>query len=415
MDVARPRKKRYLARGLTVGAGVGILGAVTVGLYGISSPPPTVVRSAVWIDTVRRGPMVIEVRGAGTLAPEQVRWIVADTAGRVEARLLDAGAAVAADTVLVELRNPELELAAQQALLELRAAEAETQSLRVALEHELLDQEALAATVEADWRQAQLEVESNEELAKDGLVPQLTLKIARVRADELALRRGLEHRRLASAERATAARLAAQQARVDQLAAVAALRRREVAGLEVRAGTAGVLQDIPVEPGQSVAAGAVIARVAEPERLEARLLIPQSQASEVQLGQPATIDTRNGSVSGSVVRIDPAVRNGTVTVDVTLEGELPRGARPDLTVNGTITIEHLTDVLHVGRPAFAPAGEPVGLFRLVPETNDAERVEVVFGRSSVRLAEVVSGLAEGDQVILSDVPGLGDAKTVRLQ
>jgi HlyD family secretion protein len=415
VDVPRTQRKRVPWRWLAVAAAVAGAGALTFVLWGVSSPAPAVDRSSVWVDTVRRGPMVIEVRGGGTLVPEDVRWIVAETSGRVESRRLDPGAAVEADTVLVVLRNPEVELAARQAELDLRAAESEAQSLRVALEHELLDQEAQAATVEADWHQARLEAESQEELARDGLVPALTLEIARVRARELSVRRDLEEKRLASAERATVARLAAHQARVDQLAATAALRRRQLDGLQVRAGIAGVLQDLPIEPGQSVEAGAVIARIAEPGRLEARLLIPQVQAAEIQLGMPARVDTRTGAVAGKVTRIDPAVRNGTVTVDVGFEGELPRGARPDLTVNGTITIDSLDDVLHVGRPAFAPSGEPVGLFRLVSGSNEAERVQVVFGRTSVQLAEVASGLSEGDQVILSDVPGLGDVAAIRLE
>jgi HlyD family secretion protein len=244
VDVPRPKTRRTLYRGLAIGAVVVAIAALTFGLYGVSAPPPPVDRGSVWVDTVRRGPMVIEVRGAGVLVPEHVRWVVAETAGRVEVRRLDAGAPVTADTVLVELRNPELELAARQSELDLRAAEAESESLRVTLEHELLDREALAATVEADWRQAQLEAESNEELARDGLVPQLTLKIARVRAEELSLRRDLEQKRVASAEAASKARLAAHQTRVDQLAATAALRSRQVSGLQVRAGITGVLQDI---------------------------------------------------------------------------------------------------------------------------------------------------------------------------
>lgn len=414
MDIPRTPPNRTRRRILLGLAGLVGLTAIWILLARLEPAAPTVEKATLWIDTVQRGPLLREVRGTGSLVPEQILWIAAATSGRVERRLVEAGAAVAADTVLLELTNPELELAAEESELQLRAGEADFASLRVRLERSGLDLEAEAARVEADFQEARLQTTANERLAKEGLIPDLTLEVSRVRARELETRRALEQRRLASREGAVAAELAAQQARVDQLRGVAALRLREVENLKVRAGAAGVLQAIPVEAGQQVAPGTVLARVAEPSRLKAELRIAETQVKDIQLGQPAQIDTRNGVVPGKVARIDPAAVNGTVTVDVALTGPLPKGARPDLTVDGTIELERLTDVLFVGRPAFGQPESTVQLFRLAPDGRIARRVAVHLGRSSVHQVEIVDGLAEGDRVILSDMSTWDAHDRVRL-
>ena len=404
MDIARPsqagRKRRQ--RIIYAAAGVAILASITIGLARLKPAAPTVERSGVWIDTVRRGPMLRQVRGLGTLIPEEVRWIPALSEGRVERILIQPGTPVEADSVILELSNPQLDLDALDASWQLKAAEAEYINLKVRLESQRLDQVAAAATVEAGQKQARLQADADEALSQQGLVSDLTLKISQSRAEEMTTRLGIEKQRLAINNESIEAQMHVQEARLEQLRALAALRRRQVGGLRVRAGIDGVLQQLPVEVGQQIAPGATLAKVTVPGRLKAELRIAETQAKDILLEQRAAIDTRNGIVPGRVIRIDPAVQNGTVKVDVALEGALPKGARPDLSVDGTIELERLADVLQVGRPAFGQEQSTVGIFRLQPGGSEASRVQVKLGRSSVNLIEIVEGLAEGDQVILSD-------------
>ncbi len=410
-SVAAKRRVRRIIYGLT---GLVAVVVVSIGLSRLEPAAPTVDRATVWIDTVKRGSMLRQVRGSGTLVPEDVRWIPATTEGRVERIRTLPGTELTADTVILELSNPELVLEAMEAESELRAAEAEYTNLRVQLESQLLTQQALAASVRAEHHQARLQAEADAELAKDGLVADLELRLSRVRVEELATRTEIEERRLKIASEAVTTQMAVQQARVDRLRAAWELKRSQVDALHVRARTEGMLQQVPVEVGQQVAPGTNLARVSKPGRLKAEVRIAETQARDIQIGQVATIDTRNGVIPGRVTRIDPAVQNGTVTVDVALEGELPRGARPDLTVDGTIELERLDDVLHVGRPAFGQEESTIGIFKLEADGSHAVRAQVKMGRSSVSTIEVRDGLQEGDQVVLSDMSQWDAYDRVRL-
>ncbi len=416
MDKPRPsaKRKKWLRRGILVTIVVGTIAAITVGLSRLKPASPTVERATVWLDTVNRGQMIRQVRGLGTLVPEEIRWIPATTEGRVERRLVQPGAVVGSDTVLLELSNPELEQAALEAEMQLRAAEAEFTNLRVQLESQLLTQRAAAANVQAENSQAKLQAEANQELAKDKLISDLVLKLSKVRAEELATRHELEQKRLAISSESIKAQLASQQARVAQVRALNELRRRQIDLLRVRAGISGVLQQVPVEVGQRVTPGTNLARVADPGRLKAEVRIAETQAKDIQIGQKASIDTRNGIIPGHVTRIDPAVQNGTVTVDVGFDASLPKGARPDLSVDGTIEIERLEDVIYVGRPAFGQEQSLVGLFKLINDGKEAVRVQVKLGRSSVNTIEILQGLQPGDQVILSDMSAWDAYDRVRL-
>lgn len=416
MDIPRQiDTRRRLIKRVSIGsASLLALVLITVGLSRLKPAAPTVERATVWMDTVKRGEMLRQVRGPGTLVPEEIRWIPAVTEGRVERRVVLPGTVVKADTVIIELSNPELEQAAQDAELQLRAAEAEYANLQVQLQSQLFNQQAQAATVEAAYHQATLQAEADEDLARQGLIADLTRKLSASRAGELATRHELEQKRLKIASQAVEPQLASQRARMEQSRALYQLRRKQVQDLKVRAGIEGVLQELPVEVGQRVAPGTNLARVARPERLKAELRIAQTQAKDIEVGQTASIDTRNGLIPGRVVRIDPAVREGTVTVDVALLGELPKGARPDLDVDGTIEIERLADVLYVGRPAYGQPDSTVGLFKLEVDGVTAVRVQVKLGRSSVTTIEVVSGLKEGDTVILSDTSAWDAFDRIRL-
>jgi HlyD family secretion protein len=386
---------------------------ITIGVSRLKPAAPSVDRATVWVDTVKRGEMLRQVRGSGTLVPEEIRWIPAYTQGRVERILLRPGAAVSAETVILELSNPELEQAVLEAELNLRSAEAQYENRRAELESALLNQEAGAAQVEAAYRQAALQLEADDELYKDGLVSELQLKRSRSSADELRTRLDIEGRRLEIARRGLTSQLAPQQAQVDSLRTTYQLRRRQREDLRVRAGAQGVLQVVPVEVGQQVGPGTNLARVADPTDLKAELRIAETQARDLAIGLPAVIDTRNGVVRGRVARIDPAAQQGTVTVDVVLEEDLPRGARPDMSVDGTIQLERLEDILYVGRPAFGQENSTVGLFKLV-EGGEAVRATVRLGRSSVNTIEVLEGLQAGDQVVLSDMSAWDAFDRVRL-
>jgi HlyD family secretion protein len=417
VDIARPdllerKKKRRLAWAAAAAVAVVLL---TLGVSRLKPAAPTVERATVVIDTVKRGEMVREVRGLGSLVPEEIRWIPALTEARVERLVLLPGTGrVTPDSVILELSNPELEMQALDAESQARAAEARYTELKVRLESQLLDQKAAAARVEAEAKQARLRADADAELARDGLIAGLTLKLSQSAAEELEHRQQIEKQRLAIAGEAIEAQLRAQQAEVDQRRSQARLRRSQVEALHVRAGIDGVLQVVPVEVGQRVSPGTNLARVARPDRLKAVIRVPETQARDVVPGQKAVVDTRNGVVDARVVRVDPAVQNGTVTVDLALVGELPKGARPDLTVDGTIELERLENVMHVGRPAMGQPQSTVGLFRLVKGTNEAVRVKVRLGQASVSTIQVLDGLEVGDEVILSDTSTWDAADRIRL-
>jgi HlyD family secretion protein len=416
MDIPREsaKRQRRIRRIIYSVLGLLVLASVTLGLSRLKPAAPGVDKATVWIDTVKRGPMLLEVRGLGTLVPEEILWIPATTDGRVVRRLVLPGVHLKADSVILELKNPELEQAALDAEWQLKAAEADYNSLKAQLDSQLLDHRAAAATVQADYRQAVLNAEKDEALAKAGLGAELNSKLSKAKADELTTRNQIEQDRLSVSAASAKAQLEAQKAKVEQLRALYELKRAQLDRLQVRAGDEGVLQELPVEVGQQVTVGTILAKVAQPARLKAELKIPETQAKDVQIGQIASIDTRNGIISGHVMRIDPAVQNGTVTVDVKLEGELPKGARPDLSVEGTIEIENLKDVIYVGRPAFGQPNSTVGIFKLDEEGNGAARVQVKLGRSSVNTVEILDGLKPGDRVVLSDMSTWDAFNRIRL-
>jgi HlyD family secretion protein len=416
MDIARPHiaKQKRRRRILFASGGALALIVITVALSHLKPAVPSVDRSTVWIDTVKRGPMVREVRGLGTLVPEEIRWIPANTEGRVEKIVVRPGTQVKADTVILELSSPELEQAAHDAESKLKAAEAEFTTLQAKLQRDLLDQESTTARVHSELQQARMESETNEQLKKNGLVAELQYKTAQVKAAELANRDAIEQKRLNFARDSIEPQLASKQAEVDQVKAAAQLKLDQVEALHVKAGMNGVLQQMPVDVGQRVKIGDNLARVADPTKLKAEIKIAETQAKDIQIGEKATIDTRNGVVTGHVTRVDPAVEQGTVKVDAQIDGELPRGARPDLTIDGTIELERLDDVIYVGRPAFGQENNTVGIFKLVSGSSEAVRTPVKLGRSSVNSIEIINGLQPGDQVILSDTSAWDAHERIRL-
>ena len=416
MDIARPsnlRQKR-IRRAVYGVVALSLVGLITLGVSRLKPAAPSVERATVWIDTVKRGPMLRDERGIGTLVPEDIRWIPATTVGRVERITIRPGTVVAAGSVILELSNPQLEQELQDAVLKLKAAEASLTNLRVQLQNDTLAQEAVTASIEADYKKAALQVEANQQLATKGLVSDMTLKQAKLDADQLSARLVIAQKQLASHAESMQARLAVQNSEVDQTRAIVGLKQRQVNELQVRAGFAGVLQVVPVEVGQQVAPGTNLARVADPSRLKAELKIAETRAKDITPGLPATIDTRIGVVSGKVVRVDPSVQNGTVTVDIAMDEPLPKGVRPDLSVDGTVQLERLADIVKVGRPAFGQEQTAVGLFKLQPN-GEATRVQVKLGRTSVNEVEIVSGLNPGDQVILSDMSAWEAFDRIRLQ
>jgi HlyD family secretion protein len=346
--------------------------------------------------------------------PEEIRWIAARTDARVDKIVIRPGAHVEPDSVLVELTSPEVEQASHDADSQYAAAQAELTTLQATLQRELLEQESNAAKVHSEYEQAKMEDETNDQLAKNGLVADLVHKTSKIKTLDLAERDQIEHKRLEFARHNIEPQIAAKQAAVDQAKANAAMKKEQMEQLKVRAGFTGVLQQLPVDVGQQVKAGTNIARVADPTKLKAQVKIAETQAKDIQINEKASIDTRNGVVEGHVTRVDPAVEQGTVTVDVALDGELPKGARPDLSVDGTIELERLDDVVYVGRPAFGQENNTVGMFKLVPNSSEAVRTPVKLGRSSVNTIEIVSGLQPGDQVILSDTSSMDAHDRIRL-
>lgn len=416
MDIARPdllekKKKRQM---IWAAAAALVVVLLTLGVSRLKPAAPTVERATVVLDTVKRGEMVRDVRGLGTLVPEDIRWIPALTDARVERRVLLPGTVVKSDSVILELSNPTLVTEWQDAESQARAAEARYTELKVRLQSQLLDQQAAAARVSAEARQARLRADADAELAKNGLIADITLKLSQSAAEELEHREKMEQQRLAIAGEANDAQLKVQLADLETRRGQAALKRSQVDALKLRAGIDGVLQQVPVEVGQRVSPGTNLARVARPDKLKAEIRIPETQARDVVPGQKAVVDTRNGVVEGRVVRVDPAVQNGTVTVDIALVGELPRGARPDLTVDGTIELERIPDAVYVGRPAMGQPQSTVGLFRVVAGTTEALRVRVKLGSASVSTIQVLEGLEVGDEVILSDTSAWDSADRIRL-
>jgi HlyD family secretion protein len=416
MDVPRPhvakqkRKRRII---IIAGSILGLI-LVTFLLSRLKPAVPSVDRSTVWIDTVKRGPMVRQVRGLGTLVPQEIRWIAANTEGRVEKIVIRPGAHVEPDTIILELSSPELEQSARDAEMKAKAAEAEMTTLRATLQRQVLEQESSAARVHSEFQQAKMEAETNENLKKNGLVAELTYRTSKVKSEDLEVRDAIEQKRLTFARDSIEPQIASKQSEVDQVKALAQLKLNQVEALHVRAGFAGVLQQLPLEVGQRVIPGANLARVADPTKLKAQVKIAETQAKDIQNNQVASIDTRNGIVAGHVVRVDPAVEQGTVTVDVALDGDLPKGARPDLSVDGTIELERLDNVIYVGRPAFGQENNTVGIFKLVAGTSEAVRTPVKLGRSSVNTIEILSGLEPGDQVILSDTSSMDAHERISL-
>ncbi|MDQ3803634.1 MAG: efflux RND transporter periplasmic adaptor subunit [Acidobacteriota bacterium] len=416
MDIKRPRKNRRRLK-LAAYATAAVLAAVliTYGLSRLKPAAPSVARGTVWTDTVKRGQMLRQVRGIGTLVPEEIRQVAAPVEGRVERIFAQPGEEVGAGTVLVELSNPTLKQAAVDVQFQIKSAEADLNNLRARLESERMSQQAATAQIQAEYNQAKIQLDTDEELAKEGLVPAITLRISRVRVEQLKNRLEIEGKRVGSNRQSVEAQVAAQQARIAQLRAQLQLNQEQVNSLQVRAGTHGVLQQVTVEVGQQITPGTNIARVADPSSLKAALQIPETQAKDIQLGQVAAVDTRGaGVVPGRVVRIDPAVQNGTVLVDVRLEGGLPAGARPDLSVDGTVELERLENVLYVSRPATGAAQATITLFRLEPGEREAVRVPVRLGRTSVNTVEILEGLREGDTIILSDTSQWDGVDRLRL-
>lgn len=417
MDV--PRKgaaRKKLIRRIIYGAVILVaVPLITWGLSRMKPAAPSVERATVWVDTVKRGPMKREVRGLGTLVPEEILFIQAASEGRVERIVLRPGVKeVKEDTVLLVLSNPDLELAAADLEWQVKMAEANFKDLKVKLATTQLDLRSALARVESEFVQAKLKADRDIQLGKEGLAPDLTVKLSVATADEAAKRNEIEKKRLEISGESAEAQLAAQHVQIEKLQAAYALKKKQVDQLTIRAGYPGVLQQLPVEVGQRVTVGTLLAKVAQPWKLKADLKIAETQAKDIQLGQIAMIDTRNGFIPGRVSRIDPAVINGTRTVDVKLEGDLPPGAVPELSVDGTIELERMDDVVYVGRPVFGQANSLVSLFKLDPETREATRVQVKLGKSSVNTIEVLDGLKVGDQVILSDMSAWDAHNRIRL-
>lgn len=417
MDIARPdaQRKKKNRRILYTVVGLAVVLLVTVALARLKPAAPSVDRATVWTDTVKRGPMLREVRGLGTLVPETIRLIPAATDGQVQQRYILPGTPVKADTVILDLINPELQQSTLDAEFQLKGAQAEYNNIKAQLQNQLMEQRSRAAAIRSAYHTAELQMETNEKLEKNGLVSSLIVKTSEVQAEELGKQNDLAEKQVETFANSIDAQLAVQQSKVDEQRALYELKKSQLDQLHVRPGIDGVLQELDVEVGQKVTMGTVLARVAQPTHLKAQLKIAETQAKDVVIGQKASVDTHNGVIPGRVMRIDPAVVNGTVTVDVALEGPLPSGARPDLSVEGTIEIERLPDVLYVGRPVHGEPDTTVGLFKLVDDGKAAERVQVTLGRTSVNTVEITKGLQAGDQVILSDMSAWDNFDRVQLK
>lgn len=417
MDVPRSpsvARKKKIKRGVYIALALVSVVAVSVALKRLKPAAPTVERATVIIDQVKRGDIPRQVRGIGTLVPEDIRWIPAVTSGRVERRLVQPGAFVGPGTVLMELSNAELQQSLAEAESQMRSAEAAYKNREVELRTLLLAQQSQIATVQSDLQQAKVTAEANEELSKDGLISNIVVKQSRTRMQELSSRADLEQKRLSINNDAIKTQLAVQQALLDERRTRAQLLRQQVDQLKVRAGMSGVLQLLAVEVGQQVQPGTNLARVSDPQKLKAEVRIAETQARDITIGQSATIDTRNGVIPGRVIRIDPAAQNGTVAVDIALDGALPKGARPDLSVDGTVELERLENILYTTRPGSAQDFGTITLFKLEADGQHASRVQVKLGRSSVTTIELKEGLQLGDQVIVSDMAQWDNVNRIRL-
>jgi HlyD family secretion protein len=417
MDIQRPsnaraKKIRRIAYGTVA---LLLLGGVTFGLSKLRPAAPSVDRATIWPDEVKRGPMVREVRGLGTLVPEDIRWVPAQTTAHVDKWVLRPPAIVKPNSIIMELSDPTVQKDAVDAEYQLKGAEADYQNLKVQVNSDLMSQKATEASVRSDYEQSKLQHAVDDKLFKEGIGAQVTAELSKVKMEQLTIRAQLESERTKIATDSGSAKLAAQQAKVEQMKALYELKKSQLEALHVRAGIDGVLQLLPVDVGQQVTPGMNLARVANPKKLRAEIKIAETQAKDVMPGQKASIDTRNGIVGGHVSRVDPSVINGTVTVDVTIDDPLPPGARPDLSVDGTITLENLKDVLYVGRPVHGQSDSTIGLFKIIDDGAEAVRVNVKLGRSSVNTIEILDGLKVGDKVILSDMSAWDNFDRVRLK
>lgn len=419
MDISRPDIKRKKIRRQWVVGGISILILAVVGLFVSRLKPasPTVDRATVWTDTVKQGPLLRQVRGPGTLVPreDKIRLIPAETEATVVRIRVLPGAKVEPDTVLMDLVDPTTQQELMDAQLQLKSAQADLKNVKAKLESDLMTQQAAAATVGADYSQAKLQAQTDKSLYDLGVISGLTYSASKGKADELTTREGLEKQRLTLNEKAIETQIAVQQTKVDQAQALLALKQKQQDALSVRAGISGVLVDLPHQVGEHIAPGITLAKVIQPDQLKASLKIAETQARDIQIGQPSEIDTHNGVIDGKVMRIDPAVVNGTVTVDVELEGALPQGARMDLSVDGTIDLDRMANVLYVGRPAFGNENSTISLFKLSPDGKTAVRVPVKVGRASVNSIQVLEGLQKGDTVILSDMSRWDNTDSIRLE
>jgi multidrug efflux pump subunit AcrA (membrane-fusion protein) len=417
LDIARPeaKRKKKIRRIIYLAAAVVLIPLVTYALSRLKPAAPTVDAGTIWPGTVDRGPIVIEVRGLGTLVPETIRLIPAATDGQVQQRYLLPGTPVKADTVILDLSNPQLQQEALDAEYQLKGAQATYLQTRAQLQNQLMDKRTQAANISSQYRTAEMVRQTKEQLGANGLAPELDVKTAQVQAEELKKENDLAVMEVSTFESSIDPQLAAQQSKVDQQRALYELKKSQVDQLHVRPGIDGVLQELDVEVGQKVTMGTVMARVAQPTHLKAQLKIAETQAKDVAIGQKASVDTHNGIIPGHVSRIDPAVTNGTVTVDVALDGALPSGARPDLSVEGTVEIQRLADVLFVARPVHGEANSTIGLFKIVEDGKEAVRVQVQLGRVSVNTVEILKGLNVGDKVILSDMSAYDNNDRVQLK
>jgi HlyD family secretion protein len=418
MDIKRPQKsklKKKIRTAILAVVGVAAIGGITYGLTKLKPAAPTIDGSTVVIETVKRGPFVRDVHGVGTLVPQVTRFVPAPAEGRVELIPAQAGVEVQAGTIIVELSNPQMEQQAADAQFAVKAAEADEENLKVRLESDGMTQQSAIASINAEYSQAKLQLDADEVLAKQGLVADLVLKISRVHVQDLANRLRVEQERLTVSSKSNKAQLNASTSRVQQLRALAKLKQDQVDALKVRAGTAGVLQEITVKEGQQVTPGLNIARVADPASLKAELRVAETTIKDVKIGQSVIVDTRNGTIQGQVARIDPSAKEGTFTIDATLTGPLPASARPDLSVDGTIVLERLNDVLNVGRPTFGQGQSTIGIFVISADGSEAERRQVTLGRYSVSTVEIVGGLKEGDRVIVSDTSQYDSYNRIRVR
>lgn len=418
MDIARPeeeKRRSRVRRYVYAGAGLLLVVLITAALSRLKPAAPTVDRSTIWTDTVKRGSMLRDVRGLGTLVPETIWVIPAAADGRVEKRYLLPGTPVKADSVILDLANPQLQQEALDAEYQLKGAQAAYLQTKAQLENQLMDKRTAAASVSSQYRTAEMQKQALEQLGKLGLKAEIDVKTAEVQAEELAKQNDLAQKEVETFANSIEAQLAVQEANVDQKRALYALKKSQLEGMHVRSGIDGVLEELDVDVGQRVTEGTALARVAQPKLLKAQLKIAETQAKDIEIGQKASIDTHNGLIPGHVMRIDPSVVNGTRTVDVKLDGPLPPGAVPDLSVEGTVEIERLADVLYVGRPVHGDADSTVGLFKVVDGGKEALRVPVELGRVSVNSVEIRKGLQVGDEVILSDMSGSDNVDRVELR